>query len=200
MSYKRTLVGAAIAATLACGNAWAGNMLVNPGFNTPSGLGPTSFTNVLFGGESSTTALVPSTDPSGGGSAEQVTSTGPEDGIYQFVAPNSVEIVSVDVYVLSGSFELGLGQQGQYESVARTSVLDQWVHLAAEFPVPAAPGSPFPNEIGNEIFLYSTNGAGADFIVDNAFAGTVAEPASWPMLALGVVGAAVAARRRLWFG
>jgi hypothetical protein len=134
------LFAAAAVATIACAEARAGNQLLNPGFDTPSGLGPTSFTEQSPPGQPSvaldrsvwnnslattTSDLVPSTDPSGGGSAGHIVTGGPENGFYQFVADNSVDFVSVDVYLLSGTFELGLGRGGAYEASATTSVLDR---------------------------------------------------------------------------
>jgi len=46
MRPQRWLVGAAAAMMLTGGSAHAGNMLVNPGFDTASGLGPTSFSGL----------------------------------------------------------------------------------------------------------------------------------------------------------
>ena len=48
--------------------------------------------------------------------------------------------------------------------------------------------------LGDEIFLYATNGAGADFFVDNAFAGTP-EPSTWAMMLTGFAGLAFAGYR-----
>jgi hypothetical protein len=202
--------GAAV--LLAAGAGHAGNLLVNQGFDTASGLGPTSFSGLSNGGLSSaaawemwnnsmaltTTDQAPSTDPLGGGDATHVTTAGDENGIYQFVAANSVSYVAVDVYVVSGTFELGLGQQGYYSATAKTSVHDQWVRLSAVYPPLPLAGSPNPNEVGNEIFLYSTAGSGADFHVDNAYAGStpVPEPAAWAMMILGVGGMGQGLRRR----
>jgi hypothetical protein len=193
---------AAAAAILTAGSVEAGNLLVDPGFDTPSGLGPTSYSGLENGGLSSaaawnmwnntmaltTTDEVVSTDPFGGGQALHVTTGGGEDGVYQFVAPNSVNRVSVDVYVVSGTFELGLGQGGYYSATATTSTHGQWVRLSAVYPALPLVGSPSPNEIGDEIFLYSTAGTGADFYVDDAFAGSliVPEPATWTLLILGL--------------
>jgi hypothetical protein len=195
---------ALIAATMVCGTARAGNLLVNPGFDTPSGTNPTIWSGSGNGPTSAaaawtmwnntpaltTTTQLPSTDPSGGGSMIDVATAGAENGIYQFVAANSVNLVSVDVYVLSGTFELGLGRGGFYEATAKTSVLDTWEHLTASI----------PSTIGDEIFLYSTAGAGAEFYLDNAFAGAVPvpEPSSWLILAMGLaaMGTAVAGRAR----
>jgi hypothetical protein len=198
--------------TASAGAAQAANLLVDPGFDTPSGLGSPSFSGLEAGGLSSaaawdmwnntmvttTTSQAPSTDPFGGGEATHVVTAGPEDGLYQFVADNSVDYVSVDVYLLRGSFELGLGQHGYYSATATTSVHDQWVRLSAHYPPLPVTGSPQPGQIGDEIFLYSTDGGGADFYVDNAYAGSspVTEPAAWAMMLMGLGGMGQALRRR----
>ncbi|HLZ85250.1 MAG TPA: PEPxxWA-CTERM sorting domain-containing protein [Caulobacteraceae bacterium] len=212
MKLMALMTGAAAAMVLTAGVAQAGNQLVNPSFDTASGLGPTSFSGLLNGGLSSaaawnvynnsmgltTTDQVPSTDPFAGGAATHITTAGPEDGVYQFVAANTVSFVSVDVYVLSGTFELGLGQNGYYSATATTSVHDQWVRLSAAYPPLPLVGSPSPNLVGDEIFLYSTAGSGADFYVDNAYAGStpVPEPATWSMLIVGLGVVSEVLRRR----
>ncbi|MBV8106592.1 MAG: PEP-CTERM sorting domain-containing protein [Hyphomicrobiales bacterium] len=205
---RRWCLGAAVAAAIASSPAGAVNLLLNPGFDIASGTGPTSYTGTAALGVSAAadwlvwnntlsttdTQQLPSTDPSGGGSMLEVSTGGGENGVYQFVAANSVSVVSVDVYLTSGSFELGLGQGGYYLSAAKTSTLDQWVRLTATYARGSAPGAPFPSEIGDEIFLYATNGAGADFFVDNAFAGTP-EPSTWAMMLTGFAGLAFAGYR-----
>ena len=101
-----------------------------------------------------------------------------ENGLYQFVAPNSVDYVAVDVYLLSGTFELGLGRDGFYEATAKTSTVGKWERLTATI----------PTTIGDEIFLYSTNSAAAEFYVDNAYAGTIPEAPTWTMMLAGFIG------------
>jgi hypothetical protein len=199
------LLVAAAAAMIACTAAQAGNLLLNAGFDTPNaGLSPPSYATGLSAvsppGVSSSAAswniwnnslattrteLLPSTDPAGGGFMAHVLSTGPEDGLYQFVAPDSVDFVSVDVFVLSGAFELGLARDGTYEATAKTSTRNEWIHLTASL----------PTTIGDEIFLYSTAGAGADFYVENAYAGTVPEASTWAMMLIGLGGLGLARRR-----
>jgi hypothetical protein len=56
------------------------------------------------------------------------------------------------------------------------------------------PGAPFPADNGNEIFLYATNNAGAQFLVDNAFA-RVPEPSTWAMVLSGFAALGLAGRR-----
>jgi hypothetical protein len=74
------------------------------------------------------------------------------------------------------------------------------VHLTTSYTLGADPGAPFPDQYGDEIFLYATNGAGAEFFVDNANAGSVPEPSTWAMMlsgfaVLGVVGSRAGRRR-----
>jgi hypothetical protein len=109
-----------------------------------------------------------------------------ENGLYQFVAADSVNFVSVDVFLLSGTFEMGLGRNGFYEATDKTSTLDTWVHLTASI----------RTNLGDEIFLYSTNKAAAEFYVDNAFASGVPESSTWAMMIAGFAGAACASWRR----
>ena len=202
---KRAMVLLA-AAVMACSAAQAGNLLLNAGFDTPqSGLSPPNYPTSLsvlsppdapssaadwsiWNNTLTTTSteLLPSTDPTGAGFMAHVTSGAYENGLYQFVTANSVDFVSVDVYLLSGTFELGLGRNGFYESTAKTSTLDQWVHLTASI----------PTTIGDEIFLYSTNSAAAEFYVDNAYAGTVPEASTWAMMLAGFAGLGFAGWRR----
>jgi PEP-CTERM motif len=203
------LLGAAVAAVLSSSPAGAVNLLSNPGFDTPSGSGSTSYTGLNALGTSAAadwlvwnntlgttrTEQVASTDPLGGGEALHVLTTGGQNGVYQFVAPNSVARVSVDVYLVSGSFELGLGQQGFYLNTAKTSVLNTWVHLTTTYTLGADPTAPFPDQYGNEIFLYATNGAGAEFYVDNASANSVPEPSTWAMMLAGFAALGVAGSR-----
>jgi hypothetical protein len=108
-----------------------------------------------------------------------------------------VSLVRVDVFLLSGTFELGLGQGGYYAATAKTSVLGQWVRLHAHYPPLPLAGSPDPNQVGDEIFLYSTAGSGAEFYVENAYAGPllVPDPATWAMMLIGVGAIGALARR-----
>jgi hypothetical protein len=208
---KRGTLLLAVAATMACSAAQAANLLLNAGFNTPqAGLSPPNYPTSLSalsgpGVPSSaadwliwnntltttSTELLTSTDPAGAGLMAHVTSGAYENGLYQFVAADSVNFVSVDVYLLSGTFELGLGRNGSYEATAKTSTPDQWVHLTASI----------PTTIGDEIFLYSTNSAAAEFYVDNAYAGMVPaamvpEDSTWAMMLAGFAALGFAGWRR----
>ena len=203
---KRGMILLAAAAMMACSAAEAANLLSNPGFDTPTpGLTPpnypTSLSTVIPPNAPSSAAdwsiwnntltttsteLLPTTDPAGGGFMAHVTSGAYENGLYQFVADDSVNFVSVDVFLLSGTFELGLGRNGFYEATATTSTLDQWVHLTASI----------PTNLGDEIFLYSTNAAAAEFYVDNAFASGVPESSTWAMMLAGFAALGFAGWRR----
>lgn len=199
---------AMVAGLLLAQPAMAANQLLNPGFDIPGGFGATNYVGTGSLGPSAaadwsvwnnslaanSTDLLPSTDPLGSGFMLSVRSGGAENGVYQFVGRNTVAQVSVDVYVIAGTFELGLGQAGGYLSTATTSVHDQWVHLTASTG-PAGGGFAFPGEVGNEIFLYSTGGAAA-FFVDNAYAGPVPEASSWATLLAGFAGLGLIARAR----
>ncbi len=204
------LFGATALAALSGSSAQAANLLANPGFDTPSKTGPTLATGYgdlgpsaaadwevwnNTNGATTATALSATTDPSGGGSMLGIYTTGAEDGVYQFVSSHGVAEVSVDVFLTSGSFELGLGQGGYYMATAKTSVLDQWVHLTATYTLGSQPGAPSPDQYGNEIFLYATNGAGAAHYVDNAYAGAVPEPSTWAMALAGFAGLGLAGFR-----
>jgi hypothetical protein len=206
----RVLFFGGMAAVLAGVPAHGANLLSNPGFDIQFGTGSTTNPGQEYVGPSGAadwsvwnntngttyTALTASTDPSGGGSMLEVYTDGGENGVYQFVSSYGVAKVSVDVFLTHGTFELGLGQGGYYLATATTSVLDQWVHLTATYALGSRPGAPFPDQYGNEIFLYSTDGAGAVYAVDNAYAGSVPEPATWAMMLMAFAGVGVAWRRK----
>lgn len=192
MRYMLRLMAVAGLVAWACNSAEAGNQLLNPGFDLSSGLPNPMLTGLsppsalsaaedwrMWNNASATTEtrLLSSTDPLGGGEMMDVANTGAWSGAYQFVGANTVDFVSVDVFVLRGDFELGLALNGDALNFVTTSVHDSWLHLTASIPLTQ----------GDEIYLYSgrSDVDGAEFYVDNAFVGTsVPEPASWTLFGL----------------
>ncbi len=182
--------------------ATAQNVIANPGFETPSGSGPTVLTSVgSVGGSAAaswfvyqnsagttTTALLPSTDTVLPGSTAMldITTGGSDNGVFQF--PGSFSYASADFYVTSGVAKLVVtNDYGATFASAVTTVLNQWQRLSVAY------------AFANEIVLYSSGGA-ASFSVDNVYAGatpeTVPEPATWALMigGFGFVGATM--RRR----
>ena len=197
----RNLAGlAAILLTFA--GAASANIIANPGFETPSGAGPTSLTAVSVSAASAaagwtayqnsagttTTALSPSTDSIlPGGTAMLDIATGDAgNGVYQF--PGTFNYAAADFYVTSGvAYIIITDNYGATSSIAATTVLNQWQRLTVAY------------ANANEIALYSYGGA-ATFSVDNVYAGatpdTVAEPATWALMIGGFALTGAAMRRR----
>jgi hypothetical protein len=111
---------------LTTSSAFGGNLLTNPGFDVPTpGLTPPNYpASVSVVGSAvpasadawglyqnnpgtTTSELLTSTDPSGGGYMIHVTTPGSADGLFQFFAnPTGVTTGTVDLFVLSGIVNL----------------------------------------------------------------------------------------------
>jgi hypothetical protein len=218
---------AAIAVCCVPCSAWAGNVLQNGGFETPTpGLSPpnypTSITGqfasgpssaadwTLFNGEDATTSteLLPSTDPTGAGLMIHVTSvpTAPANftafnGLQQaFPTQSGAVTVSVDIDVLQGSVFVGLfaNDGGTLLMPFKTiGTPDQWQTVTFTMPAGTEP---------NLIAIYSDNftaGATDEYYADNAVvsaAQAVPEPSSGVLAVIGMSATALwvrKARRRL---
>jgi hypothetical protein len=205
---RNVLFLAAIAVSYVPSSACAGNLLQNGGFDIPTpGLSPpnypTSITGAstfgassalewtLFNSRDATTSteLLPSTDPLGSGSMIHLTSvTNTADpngsffnGLQQGFTTQSGATASVDVDVLSGPVILALyaGDGSTLIGDAFSTTLNQWQTLS----VPAPIGSD-PNLI--VIYSYSTTGTG-EFYADNAVVtSSVPEPASGVLALIGM--------------
>jgi hypothetical protein len=194
-----------LATAFVAGSAHAGvNFVQNPGFETSSGLGPTSFAGLSFGGISAaalwgvwnnspattTTALSsPSTDSiaAGGNNMLHITTTGSDNGVFQFFNPHVAHYFSADILDLSGQVQLGSAYGGGnwVTTVINPSPNAAWRHVIVQTAA---------NQ--NEIFLYSAGG-GADFYVDNAYAtSSVPELSTWAMMLAGFAGLGFSGYRR----
>jgi hypothetical protein len=197
-------------------SAWAGNLLQNGGFDTPTpGLTPpnypTSITGAgaagpssaddwtLFNGQPVTTSteLLPSTDPTGSGFMIHITSvpTTSADftafsGIQQgFTTQIGVPLtVSVDVEALQGSIFVGLfANDGGTLLMPFVTVdtLNQWQTVT--FSIPAGTN---PNTEPNLIAIYSDNfaaNASNEFFADNAVvSASVPEPSTGLLTLIGM--------------
>jgi hypothetical protein len=184
--------------------------LLNGGFDTPTpGLSPPNYpTSIsgagvegvssaadwfLFNNQNATTSteLLPSTAPNGGGSMIHLTSvtntTDPNgsffNGLLQSFPTVSGATASVDVFVLNGPVILGLytGFGSTLLDYTFSTTTNQWQTLTTTAP----PGSN-PNLI--IVYSYSTTGTG-EFYADNAIvtATTAApEPSTWLLVLSGL--------------
>jgi hypothetical protein len=212
------LLLAAVAACCLPSSARAGNLLMNGGFDTPtSGLTPPNYPTSISGAGASgpssaadwtlfnnfnattSTELLTSTDPLGGGSMihlTSVTNNGPDgsffNGLQQgFATQSTLTTASVDVDVLSGPVIVALyaGNGSTLISDTFSTTTGQWQTLS----VSAAAGTN-PNLL--IIYSYSTTGTG-EFYADNASvtAAAIPEPAGGVLALIGMSMAAVWVRR-----
>jgi hypothetical protein len=213
---RNVLFLAAIAVSYVPSSAWAGNLLQNGGFDTPTpGLSPpnypTSITGAFTFGASSaedwtlfnsrdattSTELLPSTDPLGSGfmiHLTSVTNNGDPDGSFfnglqQGFPTQSGGTASVDVYVLSGPVILALysGDGSSLISDTFSTTLNQWQTLTV-----TAPSGSDPNLI--VLYSYSTTGTG-EFYADGASVQSVPEPASGVLALIGMSATALWMRK-----
>jgi hypothetical protein len=231
-SCRRMLLLAAIAVFWVPSPAWAGNLLQNGGFDTPTpGLSPPNFPTsitgqsaagpssaadwTLFNGQDATTSteLLPTTDPNGNQSMIHVTSVPATpnaatffNGLEQaFPTQSGVAVaVSVDVEVLQGTVFVGLfannGGTLLMPFVTISTPPNQWQTVT--FTVPAGAD---PNSEPNLIAIYTDNfgpGVTGEFYADNAMvAAAVPEPSSGLLALIGFSATALWVRKtRARFG
>ena len=165
--------------------AYADNLLINPGFDSPNfSLSPPNYVSTIIGQggtiasangwyvnnpyTTTTTELLNTTDPSGSGKMIDVNTGSNSSGLFQ-VFPNGINqaTLSVDVNVISGTVWLALFSNDggiMLDSVISTDN-NRWQTIN----IPLTNGiSGYPDEF----VLYSYRG-GADFYADMACASTV---------------------------
>lgn len=152
------------------------NLLNNPGFETPSGTGPSEHTGPGPGSSAAdkwttfnntngttTTDLVPSLAPSGNRNMLHVCTTGDRNGIVQLFGvvgkgPAGVQS-SVWVFVLRGQVGMGTGNGGSTNDTDKVNTkVRQWEQLSA----------PNGRSPANEFIVYAVSQGKACFYVDNA--------------------------------
>jgi hypothetical protein len=205
-------------------SAWAGNLLQNGGFDTPTpGLSgpnyPTSFTGTGFGGPSSaadwtlyngypattSTELLQTTDPNGSGFMIHVTSVPTTSNSFAYfngleqafpAQSGGVVTVSVDVEAVQGPVFVGL-----FANDGGT-LLPNYVSIATigqwETVTFTVPAGTTPSTEPDLIAIYAYNGtAGAtgEFYADNANAMFVPEPSSGLMALIGMSATALWVRK-----
>ena len=183
------------------------NLLGNPDFEIPNaGLSAPNYATSVsgFGGSghssaadwdiynnvntTTTTELLASTDPNAGGYMLHVMTGGAYSGIYQIFPLVSQASLSVDVFVNSGQAWLALfgNGGGTLFASATSSHTGEWETLTI----------PLSGINVDEFVLYSAPGHSADFFVDVAYAdisakpaaaSAVPEPATFALLATGLL-------------
>jgi hypothetical protein len=185
----------------------AGTLLTNGGFDIAGpGLSPPNYPASISGaaaaGPSSaaswnlynnfnattSTELLPTTDPLGSGSMIHLTSatnTGDPagsffNGLQQSFAQVSGASAAADVYVLSGPVILALytGNGSTLLDFTATSTVNQWETLSVTAPLGTNPDLVV-------IYSYSATGTG-EFYAENAAVTALPEPATWMMVLLGL--------------
>jgi hypothetical protein len=205
----------AIAACCVPSSVWAGNLLQNPGFDTPTpGLSPpnyptsTSATGTaepssaefwsIFNNFPATTSteLLPTTDPLGSGSMIHVTSVGANGGppffnglLQSFAQQSGAVTASVDLFVLSGPVIVALfsADGGTFIGGTLSSTTNQWETISF---TAAAGTNP------DLIAIYSENLTGTgEFYADHASVQAIPEPASGLLALIGISASAFWVRK-----
>jgi hypothetical protein len=201
-------------------STWAGMLLVNGGFDTPtSGLTPPNYPTSISGAgvhgissadswtlynnfdATTSTELLPSTDPTGGGFMIHLTSVTNNagdptssffNGLQQSFPTASGGTASADVFVLSGPVILALytGNGSTLISDTFSTVTNQWQTLTTTAPVGSNPDLVI-------LYSYSTAGTG-EFYADNAIveSAAVPEPSTLTLLGIGAAGLGTFGLRR----
>lgn len=187
--------GLAVAAVCSANGA----ILINGGFDVPqSGLTPPTYPTSTSGGQvagnssaegweiynnnpvTTSTELLPTTDPLATGTMMHVATPRRNDGIFQFFPEQSNLSISIDVFVNSGQVFLGLYTNNGTTRVgsAYSTTTGAWETLTISF----QPGQ------CDEVVVYSSK-KGADFFVDRAMT-PVPEPSTYlaGLSALGMLG------------
>jgi hypothetical protein len=181
---------------LASSTAYPGT-ITNPGFDTPTpNLAPPNFATSITGNNSSgassafdwtlenqsapttSTELLPSTDPSGGGFMIHMTSTGSHNDLFQTFDQTLQTTASVDIFVLSGTVGFALADT-TFEIIRASTTsteVGQWETLTL------GPIGPV-----NDILLFTGPG-GADFFADNVQLPAIASVPEPSSLTLGILG------------
>jgi len=200
------LVMVALASFLLPSSVALGDLLQNGGFDTPTaGLSPpnypTSITGLppfpggissadqwnLFNNQDATTSteLLPTTDPSGGGFMIHLTTTpsasgGPTsfNGLIQSFATVPGAVASVDVFVVSGPVIVALFGNSGFLGDVQSTTSNQWETLTLTEALGTNP---------NLIAIYSNNVSGpAEFYADRASVTSLTpEPATWIVALVG---------------
>jgi hypothetical protein len=169
---------------------------VDGNFNTPTGgltppNYPTTITGLYSSGPASASGwdlwnnapvttssqLLPSTDPGGSGFMEDINSPGISDGLYQYFPMQSAASATIDVYVLSGTVTFDLFTDNGHTELAhiKSTKLDTWQTLT----IPLTSGNP------DELVLYTGTQGGGEFYADDATISSV--PDEGTMLVSGAL-------------
>ena len=155
--------------------AHADNLLINPGFDSPSLSLPNSANGWYINNPyTTTTELLNTTDKSGGGKMIYVDTGSNYSGLYQvFSNSTNQATLSVDVNVISGTVWLALFSNGG--GIMLDSVVSTKNNIWQTISIPLTNGI-----IGHpdEFVLYSSYKGGAEFYADMACASTVSCPAA----------------------
>jgi len=206
------LVRYSFAALVILGLAWAGRagIIVNDGFDAPLGdLTPPNYPTSLTGDDvaspssadgwnlynnrytTTSSELLPTTDPYGSGYMIHITTGAQDCGVYRAFPQQSQASASVDVFVVSGVATLFLFH-GPVDLLARvdSTTTGRWETLT----LPSVGGGP------NQFVLYSGPAGGAEFYADRASvpaATPIPEPGALWASGLMLIPAFLSLRRKL---